>query len=217
MIFIKQFLLSVSLLIFIHTLYASDFEGNITFVKETLYDTTYFSFSVKENLVRIDEKNSRHQILQSLIVDIATKNITALSPTLKLYTTIEKRINYSREHQEDFVCVKTANYKYINGYKCLQWRMRNQGLNCEISYWVYEGNLNFLNEVYQLLGKTEDYAKYCLYFDQIPQTKGYFPVLMIERTLLRDEKLRVSLQNINTKKINAQIFNVPKEYKYLRS
>ncbi len=217
MIFQKQFLLTVSLIISIHNLYASDFEGNITFVKETLYDTTYFSISVKENLVRIDEKNSKHQILQSLIVDIVTKNITALSPTLKLYTTIEKRINYSRVRKEDFVCVKTENYKYINGYKCFQWRMRNQGLNCEISYWVYEGNLNFLNEVYQLLGKTEDYAKYCLYYDQIPQTKGYFPVLIIERTLLRDEKLRVSLQNINSKKVDAQIFNVPKEYKYLRS
>jgi hypothetical protein len=95
--------------------------------------------------------------------------------------------------------------------------MRNQSLNCEISYWVFGGNLSCLNEVYQLLGRTEDYSKYCMYFDQIPKTVGYFPMVMIERTLLRDEKLKVSLQHIENKKINDQVFSIPKDYKLLRS
>lgn len=217
MILLKRFILSVSFIISIHNLYASDFEGNITFVKETLYDTSYLTFSVKQNLVRLDERNSKQQILQSLIIDIKTKNIIALSPALKLYTTIQKHINDVSEQKKDFIFVKTENYKYINGFKCLQWRMRNQELNCEVSYWVNEGDFSFLGEVFQLLGRTEDYAKYCLYFDQIPQTNGYFPVMMVERTLLRDEKLKFSLQNITTKKVDDQIFSIPKEYKYLRS
>ena len=217
MILVKRIILFITLLFIRQGTYASDFEGNFTFVKETLYDTSYFTFSVKANLVRIDERDSRQQILQTLIVNTTTKSITALSPALKLYTTIEQRIHGVNERKQDFVCVKTNNYKFINGYKCYQWRMRNQSLNCEVSYWVFDGNLNSLNEVYQLLGRTEDYSKYSLYFDQIPQTIGYCPMMMIERTLLRDEKLKVSLQHIETKKINDQVFNIPKDYKLLRS
>jgi hypothetical protein len=213
----KKLLLSVSFIVFIHDTYASDFEGRITFIKETLYDTTIFTFTVKENLVRIDERNSKQQILQSLIVDIETKKITALSPSLKLYTTIKKHSHREKEKQQDFICLKTTNFKYINGYKCYQWRMRNQGLNCEISYWVSGGNLNVINEVFQLLSGTDDYAKYCLYFDQIPQSNGYFPVMIVERTLLRDKKFQFFIQDINTKKIDDQLFNIPKGYKYLRS
>jgi hypothetical protein len=194
---------------------ASDFEGNITLVKQTFYDTTYLTFTVKDKLVRIDEKNAKYQVMQSLIIDTEHKNITALSPSQKLYTTIQK-IKDVPNLQSGFVIIKTENFKYIEGYKCFLWRVRNSNLNLEISFWVFESNFGFFNDVIALLSQTEDYSRYCLYFNQIPDTRGFFPMLMVEKTLLRDEKMKVTVQHINRKKVDDKQFQIPGEYKYLR-
>jgi hypothetical protein len=190
----------------------SDFEGSIIFVKKTLYDTTYFYFLVKHNLVRIDEKNARNEIIQSLIVDTKTKNIIALSPSQKLYTNIYKnRISLPNESMVN----KTNNFKYIDGYKCTLWRVRNSTFNTEVSLWAYPGNLTFYSEVTELLGKTEDYAQYCNYFNIVPGNSGFLPILVIERTLLREEKFRIQLKELRHQKLNDQVFQVPKDYKCL--
>ena len=194
---------------------ANGFEGNITIVKQTFYDTTYYTFTVKERLVRIDEKNVNHQIMQSLIIDLQNKKITALSPSQKLFTNIQK-FSHTPNSQKDFTVVKSENYKYIDGQKCFLWRVRNPNLNMEMSFWVFESDFSFYNEVISLLGQTEDYSKYCLYFDQIPNSQGYFPMLMVEKTLLRDERMKVSVQQINRKKVDSRSFLIPSEYKYLR-
>ena len=205
-------LLFVSL--FVHHLSANGFEGNITLVKQTFYDTTYYTFTVKGKLVRIDEKNARLQIMQSLIIDLQHKNITALSPSQKLFTTIQQ-LN-APVSQKDFTVIKSDNYKYIDGRKCFLWRVRNVNLNMEVSFWVFESDFSFFNEVLGLLSRTEDYERFCLYFDQIPNAGGYFPMLMVEKTLLRDDKMKVSLVRIDRKKVNSSVFVVPNEYKYLR-
>ena len=188
------------------------FEGNIIFMKKTLYDTTYFSFLVKQNRVRTDEKNVRNEIIQSLIIDLTTKNITALSPSQKLYTNIYK--NRSSVSIENKV-IKSSIYKYINGYKCTLWRVRNSIFNTDVSLWVYPENYTFFSEVMDLLGKTEDYVQYCNYFDVIPENNGYIPILVIERTLLREEKFRVFMRGIHYQKLNDQLFQIPKDYKCL--
>ena len=199
----------------VQTLAANGFEGNITFVKQTFYDTTYYTFTVKGRLVRIDEKNTNHQITQSLIIDLQDKKITALSPSQKLFTTIQKFKN-ATDCQKEFAVIKSENFKYIDGQKCFLWRVRNPNLNVEMSFWVFESDFSFYNEVMDLLGRTEDYAKYCFYFNQISITQGYFPMCIVEKTLLRDEKLKVLVQQIDRRKIDNKSFILPSEYKYLR-
>jgi len=191
------------------------FEGNITFVKQTYYDTTYYTFSVKEKMVRIDEINNRHEIMQSLIINLQDKKITALSPSQKLFTTIEK-FKASDDLQKDFSVIKSQNYKYIDGHKCFLWRVRNTNLNTDMSFWVAETDFSFYSEVMSLLGRTEDYSKYCLFFNQIPDAQGYFPMMVVEKTLLRDEKMKVSVQEINPRRIDNKLFVVPRDYKFLR-
>ena len=75
---------------------------------------------------------------------------------------------------------------------------------------------SFFSEVVDILGRTQDYSRFCLYFDQIQNTKGYFPMLMEEKTLLRDAKMKVSVKSINRKKVDYNLFLVPKDFKYLR-
>lgn len=165
--------------------------------------------------MRIDEKDAQHQVVQSLIIDIQNRNITVLSPSQKLYTTIQK-INDHPAVQNDFSIIKTANFKYIDGYKCFLWRLRNTNLNTDVSFWVFESDLVFFSDVISILSQTEDYSRFCFYFDKIPGNKGFFPMLTEEKTLLRDEKMKVIVNNIVRKKIDAGLFKVPSEYKYLR-
>jgi hypothetical protein len=210
-----------SLFLFIIVLYsvhfstALGFEGNITLVKQTCYDTAYYSYTVKGNWVRIDEKNAQAQVMQSLIIDVRNKTVTALSPSQKLYTTVTE-INDEAPVQKDFSIIKTDSYKYIDGYRCYLWRLRNTNLNIEVSFWVVESDFSFFNDVVSILSHTEDYARFCLYFDRIPQNKGFFPMLTVEKTLLRDEKMKVIVHHIVRKKVDTRLFQVPREYKYLR-
>jgi hypothetical protein len=211
----KLFLTLIALLIF-HKFATAGFEGNITFVKQTIYDTTYSVYSVKNNLVRIDQHNARHQIVQTMIVDIQNENIVALCPTLKLYTKLRKNAN-NHIVTSEFQATKTKNYKYIDGYKCFQWLVRNRRINSEVSFWVVESDFDFFKSVATLLGKTEDYSSFCSYYDQIPKTNGFFPIMIVERTLVRDEKMRVSVQRINRCRVDEKTFKIPRDYKYMRS
>jgi hypothetical protein len=212
---VKLFSILIPFLFFL-TLTAAGFEGSITFVKQTLYDTTYSTFLVKDNLVRIDEKNTKRQVLQSVIVDIQKQNITALCPSQKLYTNVKKN-TVTGTASDGVQIIKTKNYKYIDGFKCYQWRVRNVNLNSEISYWVCESGFDFFNSVVALLSKTDDYSKYCNNFDKVPQNSGFFPIMTVERTLLRDEKMTINVQHISHRPVDDKMFKIPSNYKYFRS
>ena len=102
---------------------ANSFEGNFTITKETFYDTTFYYFTIQNNLVRIDQKNSQKLTIQSLIIDIKEEKITALSPNHKMYTQIETKCR-NQINKSEIVVIPTQNFKIINGYKCFLWRVR---------------------------------------------------------------------------------------------
>jgi len=191
------------------------FEGNITFVKQTYYDTSYFTYTVKDKMVRIDEKNSQSQIIQSLIIDLKTNKIVALSPSQRMYTYIESS-NKQVPAEKDVNYIKSDSYKYIDGHKCFLWRVRNTNTNTEVSLWVSESDFDFFDKVTELLGSSEDYSRYCLYFNNIPNSRGYFPILTVEKTLLREEKSKIAVQHIDAKKVDSRLFSIPNNYKFLR-
>ena len=209
------FIIVVVISVFVQSSFGNGFEGSITLVKQTFYDTTYYTFTVKDRLVRIDEKNMKFEIMQSLIINLQDKKVTALSPSQKMFTTIQQS-NVNENDKKDFSVNKSENFKYIDGQKCYLWRIRNVNLNMEMSYWVFESDYSFFNEVVDILGHTQDYSRFCLYFDQIPNNQGFFPMLMVEKTLLRDEKMKVSVQCVNRKKVDNHSFSIPSSYKYLR-
>jgi hypothetical protein len=108
------------------------------------------------------------------------------------------------------VVQKTENSKQINGQTCYQWRVKDPERNTEIAYWVFEENLDFFATLLQLLNRTE----YSLaVFREIPGSIGFFPMLTEERTLLRKEKLKIALVDINEKELNSGIFKIPSGYK----
>lgn len=105
--------------------------------------------------------------------------------------------------------IKTNNVKNILGYKCTQWRVRNDVKNTEITFWVTGKKFNFYQRFLKLWNKTDNCYQYFL---NIPEVEGYIPVQQIERTLLRDVKSSILVNKISDQKIDTTLFNIPKDY-----
>ena len=211
----KTFIKFLCLLLSIYSLSANEFEGSLTMVKRSYYDTTIYIFTVKGNMVRLDLKNAAKQTIQSLIIDLNTPKIIALSPNLKLYTYINL-IKGTIKQSDDFKVTVTENNKMIQGYKCYQWRVRNESLNTEVSFWINKSDITFYEKTVTLLCNTDEYKNIGDYFMQISPKPGFLPILTEERTLLREEKSKTTITNITRKTINSNVFQVPQDYKFLR-
>ncbi|HOP03043.1 MAG TPA: DUF4412 domain-containing protein [Tenuifilaceae bacterium] len=189
------------------------FEGRINFLRETVYDTTYITIMVKGSMARIDEFDTQKRLLSSQLVDFEKEKIIALSPSKKLYTSIPV-LNSKVVSNNNYVIKKTQNFKEINGYKCYQWRVRDPQHNTEAAYWVINENFAFFDKLVALINRTE--RSFALY-NLIPENEGYFPILTEERTLLRKEKLRIAVVDINEQNLHPSLFEVPRGYNPLRN
>jgi Domain of unknown function (DUF4412) len=188
------------------------FEGSIELVCSSFYNTSYFTYYVKNEHVRIDKFDENNSLTQSMIIDLEMDEIFILSPEKKLYKQLPL-IEVSSEMQEDFIILKTENSRTVNGYECYQWRVKNTERNMEVAYWVWQDNFYFFEELVHLLNRTD---KTYEFFDKIPETEGFFPILTVERTLLRHEKSRASVVKINKKAVDESIFKIPSNYNLVK-
>ena len=189
------------------------FEGRIEVVQESIYEKSYSTYFVKDENIRIDEFDNDHELIQSLIINIEDERIFILRPHKKLYqeVTLTKANVASKEN---FTIKKTGNSRAVNGSECYQWRVKNNERNTETTYWVSQNNFYFFNDLIKLLNRTD---KTFEFFSKIPETQGFFPMLSVERTLLRKEKLRTSVININKEKLKNSQFDIPKEFYLIRT
>jgi len=189
------------------------FEGKISLVKQTCYDTTYYAFYVKENMVRIDEYDTYHNLQSSYVINTNKQSVLALSPAQKMYTNLQvKPMNHT--NPDAFDIIKTQNIKVINGYTCYQWRVKNRSKNTEIAYWVADDHFSFFSEMIKVFQTNENYTEF---FTQIPDASGFFPMLLVERTLVRDEKLRFEVVEIKRIPVSNDLFKIPRDYKSLEN
>jgi len=188
------------------------FEGSIEIVCSSFYDTSYFTYFVKNKNVRIDKFDENNSLIQSMIIDLDKDEIFILSPDKKLYKQLTINTELTQP-EEGFIVLKTENSRIVNGLECYQWRVRNTERNMEVAYWVWQDNFYFFEELVHLLNRTD---KNYEFFDKIPETLGFFPMLTVERTLLRREKSRASVLNINNKTIDESIFKVPSNYELVK-
>ncbi len=190
---------------------SNKFEGEIVFVRETLKDTSYLSYKIKGTKVRIDELDNNLKTKSYMIIDINAPIIYAVSPSRKLYTNMPIH-PWDKENapQSSFQVLKTENYKYIKGYKCNQWRVRNKKENTEIAYWVAFDQFVFFKKLLSLLNLADKNSEYYL---RIPETAGVFPMLSVERTILRSWKSTLEVVNIKKSNMSTGLFEIPGDYK----
>ena len=204
-----SFLTVVSLiLVSITAAWAQTFEGSIEFKKILPNDTSIYVYHVKGNKVRIDEMGADGKTLEgSMLLNLADKKIYALSHDRKLY--MERPYKNEQTSKMNLEVERSANSKFINGFECSQWRVKNKDKDSEITSWVAQGNFDFFLPLLQLLNRKDNFATFYL---QVPDTKGFFPMLAVERTLLRDEKGRLQVTKVSKKSPDAAFMEIPKGY-----
>ncbi len=190
------------------------FEGIIFFSMEMISDTLYYTYYIKDRMVRMDEYNRCRDCKTPnnyMLFDLNKKTIAVVNPLRKMYMYIENKPYKERKDvNENFKIIKTNNYKKLFGYKCYQWRVRNKSENTEVSYWVAFDNFDFFVDFLKLFNRSEKHAQYFLL---IPETKGYFPMLSEERTTLREQKMTLRVIDIHRKVLDKSLFQIPKDYK----
>lgn len=208
-------LLSIFLFVFIPLIaFGAGFEGKIEFVKKSYYDTNYYVYHVKDNMVRIEEYNANRQKNNTLLVNLESGKIYAINPDRKLYKELEPK-NGQEEHttKGNYKVLKTGNTKTINGFECRQWRVRNKQKDTEIAYWVTKNSFSFFEKLSQILGKFGNCSDF---FVHIPNNEGYLPILAVERNLVRYEKRRLVVTNIDSDTPKKDIFKIPEGYKHYK-
>ncbi len=203
-----NFLLSFLLLLSSTNTNVESFEGSIEMIQESYYDISYFTYFVKKENVRIDKFDNNHTLIQSLLINLEKEQIYILNPSKKLYT--KSDINSKpNPDSENFTILKTENSRMVGEYVCYQWRVKNKERNTEVSYWVSQNNFYFFEELVRLINNTD---KTYEFFEKIPETQGFFPMLCVERTLLRKEKYRLYVINITNNAISDNIFEIPSDF-----
>lgn len=195
-----------------NTLSANSFEGSINFFQKTPNDTFYYTYYIKDKNVRVDIHENCGNCKEAdsyLLFNLEKKTILALNPERKLYLQLPLR-PYKKSEDKSYQIIKTNNKKLINGYTCYQWRVKNASQNTEITYWVTNDNFTFFEEFLTLWNRSEKHAYFYL---QIPESIGYFPMESVERTLLRDEKMKLSVINLKKGKLDNSLFEIPKDYR----
>jgi len=186
----------------------SNFEGSIDLIYISQYDTTYFTYNIKNENIRVDKFDSHFILTETILLNLNTEEIFVLSPSRKLFTQINKK-NKDISSDKNFLVTKTANSRLIKSSVCYQWRVKNIERNTEISYWVTNNNFNFFDKFVRLINNVENIYEF---FEKIPESQGYFPILVEERTLLRAEKSTISVNKITPKIFDQAFFNIPAGY-----
>lgn len=207
----KHFLATASLtLFFAANLLAQSFEGTIEFTRKTTIDTTKYTYLVKGNMVRIEEVGSNGQIAGIMIVNTKEKKTKSLSPERKLYMEMESpNSNFLTINGCEVKKGKAS--KTVAGYKCDEWTVNNKEQNTTITFYLAKENFNFFDGLLIALNRKD---KLATYYQQLPETKGTFPFLAIEKDLTTGkEKARLEVSKVTKKVIDAKFFEIPTDYK----
>ncbi len=184
------------------------FEGSINLKKETVYDTSFVTIQVKGDQVRLDEYDCQKILVSIYIINLESEKVLALSPKHKLFYELRpsRAIQISNS---DTITTRTENRMILDGRSCCQMRVKSVSSNTEVAFWVTENNFDFFILMNKILRKVKPDINIFSYF---PEINGVFPMLMVERTLLRKEKMKVLVTGINEKQLSENLFKVPLGY-----
>jgi len=203
-----KFLLSISFfLLFTANYFGQSFEGTIVFKRITFKDTTNYIYSVKGNMVRIDEKNKKGKVQGTMLINTKDKKITTISHDRKVFMDVETKpasLDMSKTIVE-----KTQETKEILGLKCTKWISKNIEQNTEAEYWVHKGAYDFFIPLLNVLNRKD---KTSLLYQQIPEADGYFSLYGEERSLDGVVKEQLQVIKIEKKKMPDANFKIPVGY-----
>ena len=184
-----------------------NFEGSIHLKKETVYDTSFLKIQVKENHIRLEEFDSKKNLVSTLIINLENEKVYAVSPQQQLFC--ELKPTEDRLEKKDTVVIRTENKMMLEGHCCCQMRVKSVSRNSEVTFWVVPNNFAFFQAMNKILSSVKSDLNIFSYF---PSNSGIFPMMIVERNLFRKEKMRVSVTQISSMLISENTVTIPRGY-----
>lgn len=182
---------------------AQAFEGVIEFTKTTGPVVTNYRYFVKGERVRIEEISARGEVQGIMLVDTRDKTVTAISPERKLYMDVP---NMRLPKDVETTVQKTADLKDMAGYKCEKWVVKSPKEDRILTYWVAADEFSFFIPLLETLNRKDEQA---VFFLQIKDNKGVFPMLGIEQKIDGAEISRLEVKQVTKGAQKQTLFEIP--------
>ncbi|RMG82765.1 MAG: DUF4412 domain-containing protein [Bacteroidetes bacterium] len=203
----KKLLTLIVLSVCVLSIYAQ-FNGTIHFKKIKDGVESEFTYYVKDDKVRVEEKDSQGNVKGIMLVDLTKESVIAISPQRKLYMdATNKRVQQPVKPKIE----KTKNHKKIAGYDCVQWNAYYPQEDAEITYWVTEDrSFDFFDDLLRVLNRKDKIARYFLTAKDI---EGCFTMEGIEKSLTDgSEKMKLTVTSVKKEDLDDSLFEVPDGY-----
>jgi hypothetical protein len=196
-------LLGLSLGLLSTALSAQSFEGIIEFTKTTGPVVTTYKYYVKGDRIRIEEISARNEVQGIMLVDTRDKTVSAISPERKLYMDVP---NMRLPKDVETTVQKTAEMKDLAGYKCEKWIVKSGPEDRLITYWVAADAFDFFVPLLQTLNRKDEQA---VFFLEIKDNKGVFPMLGVEQKNDGAEVSRLEVSKVTKGPQKPTLFEIP--------
>lgn len=185
------------------TTLAQAFEGTIEFTKTTGPVVTTYKYHVKGDRVRIEEISARGEVQGIMLVDTHDRTVTAVSPERKLYMDVP---NMRLPKDVETTVQKTTETREIAGYTCEKWMVKGPREDRQLTYWVAADAFDFFIPLLETLNRKDEQA---VFFLQIKDAKGVFPMLGIEQKMDGAEVSRLEVQKVTKAPQKTALFEIP--------
>ncbi|MBL7983358.1 MAG: DUF4412 domain-containing protein [Flavobacteriales bacterium] len=183
--------------------HAQAFEGIIEFTKTTGPVVTNYKYYVKGEHVRIEEISARGDAQGIMIVDTRDKTVIALSPDRKLYMDVP---NMRLPKDVKTEVKKTGEMKEMAGYKCEKWVVKSSEEDRTITYWVAADKFDFFVPLLETLNRKDEQA---VFFLEVPDAGGVFPMLGVEQKLDGAEVSKLQVTKVAKGVQKPTLFEIP--------
>ena len=154
-----RFKLFLLFIITCNSLSSQSFEGKIYFLKSSLTDTSHYTYLIKGSKMRVDEMNENGIVLQSLLIDLEEKEMTAISPVRKMYMPFPVK-PISKESMDNFKIEKKKGTKQILSYSCENHVIENIKDSVIIEYWITNDHFDFFIDFLKISNTADKRALY---------------------------------------------------------
>ena len=182
------------------------FQGMIKFTKTIGPVTANYVYYVKGDKVRVEELGENGEVQGIMIVDTKANTVKALSPERQMYIDVPNK----RPAREMEVYVqKTGKSETINGYKCSEVKVSGKSDGREVTYWVADDDFDFFIPMLETLNRKD---KLAVYFMNIPDLAGVFPMVGVERKTDGVELSKLQVIEMNKTDLEVSMFEIPANY-----
>lgn len=185
---------------------AQRFEGSIEFTKNIGPVTAKYTYHVKDDMIRVEELDELGEVQGIMIVNTTTNSVVALSPERKMYIDVPNR---RKTNETDTDVKATGRTENINGYECEEWLVKSSDDGREVSYWVASKDFDFFLPMLKTLNRKD---KMALYYMELPNAAGSFPMKGTEVKSDGMELTRLEVDAVQKGNLSAELFEIPADY-----